>query len=99
VPVRRLPHLAAGDCEDGDPDQDADQERQVSVIEPALAKEDNARDLAADCDDPREDGKYAKTFGGSFLTVRSSPFLGHVNFRSRLVLWHVQIPCMSTGEI
>ena len=79
VLVGRLPHQAAGDREDRDPDQNADQQRQVAVVELVLVKQDNPGDFAADGDDPRECGENAKARGGGLLALRRTPFLGDVD--------------------
>ncbi len=53
VLVGRLPHQAAGNREDGDHDQQADQKRQVSVVELVLTEQDDPGDFGADGNDPR----------------------------------------------
>jgi hypothetical protein len=50
--VGRLPHQIAGDREDRDPGQQADQQRKVPVVELVLVEHDHAGDLASDGDDP-----------------------------------------------
>ena len=92
VLVGRLPHQAAGDREDRDPDQDADQQRQVAVVELVLAEQDDPGDFAADGDDPRERGENAEALGGGLLAVRRAPFLGDVDVFGRLVVGHVRFP-------
>src|SRR6185437_12993406 len=47
VPVGQLPQQVAGDGENRDPYQNADQQRQVSVVELVLVEQDNPGDLAA----------------------------------------------------
>ena len=92
VLVGRLPHQAAGNREDRDPDQEADQQRKVAVVELVLTEQDDPGDLAADGNDPRERGENAKALGGRLLAVRRVPFFGDVDFWRRLVVGHVQIP-------
>jgi hypothetical protein len=63
VLVGRLPHQIAGDREDRDDHQKADQQRKVTMVELVLAKHDDAGDLGPDCDYPCNRGKQSKPGG------------------------------------
>ena len=78
VLVGGLPQHASGNREDRDPDQEADQQRQVSVVELVPAEQNNSGDLAADGDEPRERGENAESRGGGLLALRRLPILGDV---------------------
>jgi hypothetical protein len=54
------------------------QQRQVSLVELVLAKQNNPADLAAYGDEPRERGEKSKARGGRLLTLRRLPILGSV---------------------
>ena len=73
-------------------DQNADQQRQVAVIELVLAKQDDPGDFAADGDDPRDRGENAKARGGGLLAVRRTPFLGDVDLCGGLLSDMLRIP-------
>ena len=52
VLVGRLPHQAAGNRKDGNRNQEADQQREVAMIELVLAEQDDPGDFGADRNDP-----------------------------------------------
>src|SRR5690348_5362356 len=94
VPVGRLPQQAAGNREDRDPDQDADQQRKVSVVERVPVEQDDRDGLAGDGDHPREHGENAKAPGGRLLALRGTPRLGDVGFFGWLIDGHVHTPSL-----
>jgi hypothetical protein len=86
IPVGSLPQEVAGNREDRDPDQQADQQRQVPVVELMLEEQNDAGDLAANGNEPRKRGEKAETLGGGLLVLRRLPILR--NFCRRLVVGH-----------
>lgn len=66
VPVGRFPQQVAGDCENRDADQKADDQRQVSLVELVLAKENNAVDLTANGHYPRQCGESRRRMAEDF---------------------------------
>jgi hypothetical protein len=92
VLIRRLPHQAACNREDGDAYEDPDQQRKVSMVEFVLAEQDDTGDFAADGDDPGDRGENAKSSGGRLLALCRAPFLGDVYLCGRLVVGLARIP-------
>ena len=80
-------------------DQEADQQRQVAMVELVLAEHDDPGDFGADGDDPRDRRENAKARGGGLLAVRRTPFLGDVDLFGRLVVGHVRSPVAIVGSI
>ena len=72
------------------PSQNADQQRQVSVVELVLVEQDNPGDLAANGNDPRERGEKAEARGSGLLALCCLPILGNVC--GRLLVGHDQVP-------
>jgi hypothetical protein len=62
------------------------------MVELVLTEKDDACDLAADCDNPRERRENAEALCGRLLPVGGSPLLGDVDFVGRLLVCHGHIP-------
>jgi len=90
LPVGRLPQQAAGNGENRDPDQNADQKRQVALVEFVLAEQDDPVDLATNGNDPSQRGEKPEARGAGLLALRCLPILGNVC--CRLVVGHDQVP-------